>query len=380
MVNTVTPTSELALADSHPELMAPVSWLEIQDTVFRHIAPRSNDAERAAFIMHAQAADLDPRLNEIMLVSFGKVKVEINGREQYVDQHVPYVGLNGVRKIAARSGRQNGVDGPYYCGRDGQFVPVWTSDDAPFAARFSVFALNPYTGEPMERPFTAVVTMKRARTYKDKQGVVRLMGKWETDPALMLAKCAEIQAYKMAGLFTNVQLDIVDQHPEEFEGYDPETGEVISERRSSPSRHLHAIAARRGVGHAGARKAVQAIAPEVESLADATPDQMNQAADLLDVLDADAVAEIVDVDVSTVTGEPADVVPAKPDDVAVDGDEPDSKLIEWLETRESRIDFYRLSDDDRQRYADRYILSDASIRDLIKSVSKVLKPPATPAE
>jgi hypothetical protein len=99
-----------------------------------------------------------------------------------------HVGIDGLRLVAARTGRYAGQVGPYWCGADGVWHDVWLANEAPAAAKVGILVKGnpePVWGIAMFREFV-----------RKKDGRPNSM--WSAMPANMLAKCAEAQALKKA--------------------------------------------------------------------------------------------------------------------------------------------------------------------------------------
>lgn len=364
----VDPETALAtIAEDHPELMVHDDWNAIQETVRKFYAPKATDPEWEVFLLEANAHGLDPRKREIMCVSFGRVKSDQktrDGKDIWVDQHQPYIGVAGLRKLAQLTGRVVSTQGPFWCGMDGEWVDVWLDDrQNPKAAKFTVAAANPVTGQAGD--YTGVVTMKRAR--KTKEG--SLAGPWALDAPAMLAKCAEMEAYRRAGLMADVQLDrlmgeVVDT-----------TGELVAE---NPMRKLHAVGKTRGLGHGDVRRVVQHIDPSVQSLRDADAATMHGAADIIEVLDGDALAAMAAVPPDQVIGAPVDHSAGGANSTGpADLLQPiTAKTLEWIgEHGPAVVD--RLPEGMQFAYVDRETLNEGQGRDLVRAIDQLRKRSAT---
>lgn len=236
---------------------------------FRQLYLRDlNQAEWELFTAEAQHRGLSIIKNDIVAVKRkGKVTHQLT--------------IHGARKLAARSQLYAGYDGPYWCGKDGVWLDVWLDDAYPAAAKFTVYRHDsPY-------PWTAVAIWKeRVQTYwRDNRE--HLVETWERMPSHMIAKVAETDALKKAGLLT--------EETSIWLSDDALPGEDAYPPRIRALRKLHAIGAASGLNHDGVRSVVQAIAPGVTSLKDATvgPRELNAAASFVDTAEPIEIAEAV---------------------------------------------------------------------------------------
>lgn len=146
----------------------------------RTIAKGTTDDEFALFMNTSKRLGLDPFARQVFAV-----KRWDNDKRDYV--MTTQVSIDGFRLVAARTGEDNGQDGPYWCGPDGVWVDVWTSNDPPVAAQVTVFRKG------REKPYRGVVRFK-AYCQTKKDGGLNSM--WSKMGAEQLAKCAEAQALR----------------------------------------------------------------------------------------------------------------------------------------------------------------------------------------
>ncbi len=124
-----------------------------------------------------------------------------------VDKWSADVSIDGFRLVAQRSGDYAGQVGPEWCGPDGVWKDIWTSKEAPFAARVGV----------LRRGFSApLYAIAKWESYAATTNRGELTFIWKKFPDLMLAKCAEALALRRAfpmelsGLYTAEEMGQAD--------------------------------------------------------------------------------------------------------------------------------------------------------------------------
>ncbi len=122
------------------------------------------------------------------------------------------VGIDGFRLLAERTGGYAGQDGPYWCGADGEWKDVWLSQEPPRAAKVGVIKRGfetPIYGIALYDEFVQTTT-----DYNTRKTAPNSM--WAKMPAVMLAKCAEAQAFRkafpaeMSGIYTDEEMGQAD--------------------------------------------------------------------------------------------------------------------------------------------------------------------------
>lgn len=145
------------------------------ELIKRTVAKGTTDDELALFLSTASRMRLDPLMKQIHAVK------RYSKRENR-DVMSIQVGIDGFRVAAIRSGKLDGEEGPFWCGKDGIWRDVWLDDAPPAAAKFVVYRKD------CSKPFVAVA---RYRSYVqiDRDGKPNPM--WSRGDDFMLAKCAE---------------------------------------------------------------------------------------------------------------------------------------------------------------------------------------------
>jgi phage recombination protein Bet len=172
----------------------PLSLTQL-DLIKRTLASQvMTDDELALFAQICSRTRLDPFRHQIWATWIGKEKKRFQ----------PLVGIEGFRAIAQRSGQYAGQLPVEWCGPDGEWVDVWTSNDAPAAARAAVLRKD------WTQPMVAVALFSEYTTGQ---------GRWTTARAFQIGKCAEALALRksftedLSGLYTDDELDQLDQTP-----------------------------------------------------------------------------------------------------------------------------------------------------------------------
>ncbi len=173
------------------------------DLITRLVCKGGTKDEIDVFLHHCKRTGLDPFAKQIYAVKRWDSETK---RETMAIQ----VSIDGFRLIAERTGEYDGQDGPYWCGADGKWLDVWTSQDLPFAAKVMVYRKG------CSRPFAGIAYYRSCVGTK-RDGSANHF--WSVMPEHMLAKCAESMALRKAfpqelsGLYTAEELRN-DEEPE----------------------------------------------------------------------------------------------------------------------------------------------------------------------
>lgn len=119
-------------------------------------------------------------------------------------------GIDGFRVIGERGMGYAGQDGPYWCGKDGDWKDVWLSGDPPMAAKVGIYRSG------FAKPIYGIAIY---REYVQTKSDGHPNSMWQKMPASQLAKCAESLAWRKAfpenlsGLYTHEEMGQADVEP-----------------------------------------------------------------------------------------------------------------------------------------------------------------------
>ena len=177
---------------------------DLQRQTLAHMGvANATNADLAVFFHVCKRTGLDPFARQIHMIG----RNTKNG-EKWETKHTIQTGIDGYRLIARRAAGADGYgyEDTAWCGADGQWVDVWTSDESPHAAR--VVVLRDGKRFPAVARYKAYVQTKRDGTPNSI---------WSQRDAEQLEKCAEALALRKAfpqelsGLYTHDEFARADE-------------------------------------------------------------------------------------------------------------------------------------------------------------------------
>ena len=214
----------------------PHAWTREEiDLIKKTAVPQgATDAEFKLLLYQAKRTGLDPLSGQIRLIK----RSDGRGGESCTIQ----TGIDGFRVVSERTTHYVGMKGPYWCGTDGDWRDVWLDESHPAAAKVGILR------DDFQEPVWGIALWAEYVQLTKEGRVTRF---WSRMGALMLAKCAESLARRLAfpqdlsGIYTSEEMAQADNDVVETTSQPagpatdpaPATGEAPSSR----AKLMHAL-------------------------------------------------------------------------------------------------------------------------------------------
>ncbi len=167
--------------------------IEQIELIKQTVAKGCSDIELKLFLYRCDRMQLDPLSNQAWAI---RRRTRDKKTGQWEEHMTMQTSIDGYRTIAQRTGQYAGNDAPVFKEENGR----------PIFCQFTVYKIV----QGIKCSFTGTVRYEEY-VAKDKEG--KLLGFWNDKPFLMLEKCAESKALRMAfpfelgGAYTNEEME-----------------------------------------------------------------------------------------------------------------------------------------------------------------------------
>lgn len=196
--------AEVVKTESKPLAVVEHEWPDTRIKLLRDTIAKDASPEEFELAMQVvKRTGLDPFARQIYFIS--RVNNVQNEHGEWVKKRVMtwQFSIDGFRLISQRTGKYQGMVGPFWCGKDGAWSDVWLGDGAPHAAKVGILCRD------FTEPLWGVAKFS-SYVVTDRNGAPNAM--WKKMPEVMLAKCAEALARRAAfpqelsGLYTEDEM------------------------------------------------------------------------------------------------------------------------------------------------------------------------------
>ena len=222
----VTPEDAAELfADNAPKVRKPSTTAPPIDVLRDIVCGHLNDEQFAEFIALCEPRGLNPLCRQV----YARPRWDAELKRQTIDIITK---IDGLRAIAARTGKYDGQTAPQWCGEDGAWLDVWTKPTPPAAARVGA------RRKGVREPFWGIANWDFYAQNIDINGRQELADFWRRGGPHMLAKCAEALALRKAnpdllsGIFSDDEMGQADN---------PRRRNGVRDHTTDPDHVVHAV-------------------------------------------------------------------------------------------------------------------------------------------